>query len=238
MLGICHIKEIVKTLYTKRINMKNTELIEKDNLHGKKAIKGNHIGFLQLWAFNNCYLFLDIETGKRFKIPIDKVDKIKLDIDEYQERYEKLIKSGVKLFDMKHLINNKTNKMWTWSFCRTLAMIKAKYDFYLEVMKRFGSWYDMPREEAYDLQSKYFISSDGNSVYQQMLDKIGMSDFSKCNLTKEEIIQVVRKANILDNEFHKVAYEHKLIILNPTTTKEEKIEARNCKQELKYYLNA
>lgn len=47
------------------IQTKFNALIEADKFHGKFALnKRGELGRLQLWAWNNCYRFLNFETGK------------------------------------------------------------------------------------------------------------------------------------------------------------------------------
>jgi hypothetical protein len=60
-------------------------LIEADQYHGKYALKGKSLGVIQLWAWNNCYLFLNYDTGKPVKISIEDISKLKI-ISHEEER--------------------------------------------------------------------------------------------------------------------------------------------------------
>ena len=51
------------------------DIIKGDPYHGKLCTKNNQIGYINLWAFNNSYIFMNLENGKRTIIPLSQIDK-------------------------------------------------------------------------------------------------------------------------------------------------------------------
>lgn len=207
------------------------DLLESDTYHNKYGFYKNKIGYIQLWAWSNCYLFLNVETGKVQKISLDKISSFKeISSEEFQSIYkskntptdlfspdrmfigdktlytERQIQYGI-LHDtyLKHSFENGTNRVWSDNFCRAAANAIASYHFYIEVLEKYGT-HEKAKEDQPGLTllfKKYFMSANLTDVYSTKLETL--FGFGKDNPTVSELTlgKTLRKIKTLPDKYSK-----------------------------------
>jgi hypothetical protein len=152
------------------IKTKFDGIIADDTLHDKFALnKKGELGRFQLWAWNNCYRFLNFDTGKTSTISLSKLSNGNLNnytiltSEEFDKSYkeknrpanlfnenrlfigdrtkytERQVSYGLIHDNLLHLSEKETNKLWSVEFCEAIAFIISQYNFYCEVMKTYGT---------------------------------------------------------------------------------------------------
>lgn len=218
-------------------------LLQNDTFHGKFAKKSKKLGFIQLWAWANCYLFLDI-TGKCSTIKPEDIGKLTIISNEdfYSEYLplnkpkELFLSDGTfigdktayterqQIYGVHHdvfqtiMTEKRTNRIWSGSFCRAIARISTEYNFSAEIIKRWGSLTEARKDydNFEDLYSFYYLGKD--SFLEQKFDETGLLG-SEVSLTEDKIISYLKKVKTLPDIYQKQ-------IMKPYKTN----------KEIKYYL--
>jgi hypothetical protein len=222
------------------------ELLQNDTFHGKYAKKSKKLGYIQLWAWANCYLFLDI-TGKCSTIKLEDIGKFTIiSNDEFYSEYLPLNKpkdlfltdgsfigdktaytERQQMYGLYHdlfntiLTEKRTNGIWSGSFCRAIASIATEYNFSAEIIKRWGSITEARKD--YDnfviLFNNYYYGKD--CFFEKKIDETGLLGVGKeVILTEDKIISYLKKVKSLPEIYQKE------IMKNYKTNK-----------EIKYYLD-
>jgi hypothetical protein len=202
-------------------------LLQNDTFHGKYARKSKKLGYIQLWNWANCYLFLDI-TGKCSTIKPEDISKLTIiSEDEFYSEYLPLNKpkelfssEGIfigdkiaytereQMFGLYHDVFNKiltekrTNGIWSSYFCRAIASISTEYNFSVEIIKRWGSLTEARKDydNFLDLFSYYYHGKE--SFFEKKIEETGI--FSKeVLLTEDKIISYLKKVKTLPEIFQK-----------------------------------
>jgi hypothetical protein len=218
-------------------------LLQNDTFHGKFAKKSKKLGFIQLWAWANCYLFLDI-TGKSSTIKPEDIGKLTIISNEdfYSEYLpinkpkELFLSDGrfigdkttyterQQMYGLYHdlfntiLTERRTNGIWSGSFCRAIARISTEYNFSAEIIKRWGSITEARKDydNFEDLYSFYYLGK--NSFLDQKFNETGLLG-GEVSLTEDKIISYLKKVKTLPDIYQKQ-------IMKPYKTN----------KEIKYYL--
>lgn len=207
--------------------MKISTLLQNDTFHGKFAIKSKKLGYIQLWAWANSYLFLDI-TGKCSIIKPEDIGKLTiLSDDEFYSAYfplnkpKELFKSdGIfigdktvyterqQIYGLYHdsfneiMTEKRTNRIWSGSFCRAIARISTEYNFSVEILKRWGSLTDARKDyDNFESLFNHYYHGD-NSFLNSKFKETGLLS-NEVILTEEKIISTLKKVKQLPSQYQK-----------------------------------
>jgi len=232
------------------IKTKFSPIIEADRFHNKFAIKSNQLGLIQLWAWNNCYQFLNFQSGKVQKIAIDKIQSLQIVTDtEFYEKFalvnkpkEFFHKDGYFIGDVTlysdrqrqyglyhdnllalHSEQGSNNKLWSNAFCRTIASIMTDVDFYTAIIKKWGNITTARKDENFQTFYRTYYFGGGPGKDNSVFDKY----IGQTGLTKKDEITLEEKTII--------TYLKKVDDL-PTEYKKLIWKFRKKNKEIKYYL--
>lgn len=227
------------------INTKFSPVIAADTFHDKFAIKSKQLGMIQLWAWNNCYLFLNFQTGKASKVAIDKINTLKIiPATEFYKEFALLNKPkelfhndgyyigdtalysdrqrqyGLYHDNMIALNSEKaTNKLWSADFCRTIASIITDYEFYTAILKKWGTMTKARKDENFTaFHRKYYFGE--NCVFDKYIAETGLCKRDEILLEEKIILKYLKKVNALPTEYQRIIWKY-----------------RKKSKEVKYYLN-
>jgi hypothetical protein len=202
-------------------------LLQNDKYHQQFVSKSKKLGMMQLLAFDNCYLFIDI-TGKFAKIKPEEVTKFTiLSSKDFHAIYLPLNKpkelfsaEGVfigdkeayterqQMYGIYHdvfntaLTENRTNSIWSGSFCRAIARISTEYNFSVEILKRWGSLTEARKDyDNFESLFNHYYHGD-NSFLNSKFKETGLLS-NEVSLTEEKIISTLKKVKQLPSQYQK-----------------------------------
>ena len=194
--------------------MDHKKLIDSDKYHEKYASKGGQIGIIQLWAFNNCYLFINFETGKKSQVSIKNISKLKiLSKIEFNKLFVERNISMIKA--QTYHLEYSTNKLWTDKFCREMAGFITNYNLFTLIVKKYGTIAEARKDPKFSkICLDYFGDINPNNMFYKKCKELGLCEYDlsgqsvlEIKITEKQIINYIKKAKLLPENFYKAIFD-------------------------------
>ena len=192
---------------------KYKKLVDSDTLHEQYAEnKIGQIGIIQLWAFNNCYLFLNFETGKKSQVSLKGINKFKiLDSDKFNLLFF-FRKIDTEKAQKLHL-DYSTNRVWADQFCREMAGFITNYSFFSFIVRKYGTMAEARKDPSFKkITLNYFGVDNKEAIFYKKLLELGSNDDSSAEIkiSEKQIVDYIKKAKLLPEQFAKSIFDKKL----------------------------
>jgi hypothetical protein len=197
---------------------KYRKLVDSDTLHEQYASnKLGQIGIIQLWAFNNCYLFLNYETLKKSQISLKGVSKLKI-LGELEFNLlfnTAVLKGSISIPKAEEFyLDYSTNKVWADQFCREMAGFITNYTFFSLVVRKYGTMAEARKDPNFKkIISDYFDADNPNAMFYKKLLEMGSNNdcTAEIKISEKQIVDYIKKAKLLPEQFVKSIFDKKML---------------------------